>query len=106
MPQEPRIWPRALLALLLASVPNLVHAEATTLACTNSSSGATWDVKVDFGRRTADSFPANISDRYITWRDPQQSHIYEYDRASGNLTMRGPSSMGGYFLYYHCRRHQ
>jgi hypothetical protein len=104
--QEPRIWPRALLALLLAIVPKLAYAEATTLVCTNPNSGATWDVKVDFDHRTADSFPADIGDRYITWRDTQRNDVYEFDRLSGNLTMRGPSSTGGYFLFYHCRKHQ
>lgn len=102
MAHEPCIWPRAFLALSFAVLPSLAHAEVTTLVCTNTNSGATWDIKVDFDHRTADSFPADIGDQWITWEDPQQSHIYEYERASGNLTMRGPSSLGGYFLYYRC----
>lgn len=99
---EPRIWPRATLALLLTTLPTLAQASVTTLVCTNPSSGATWNVKVDFDRRTADSFPADFSDQWITWEDTQRNNVYEYERASGNLTMRGPSSMGGYFLYYRC----
>lgn len=106
MSQEPRIWLPALFVGLLAVVPKLAHAEVTALVCTNPSSGTTWNVKIDFDRHTVDSFPAKIDDRWITWEDTQQNHIYEYERASGNLTMRGPSAMGGYFLYYHCRTNQ
>lgn len=107
MAQEPSIWRRALLALSFAVVvPSLAHADVTTLVCTNLSSGATWDMKIDSDHHTVDSLPADIGDQRVTWEDTQQNHIYEYDRASGNLTMRGPSSMGGYFLYYHCRRQQ
>jgi hypothetical protein len=103
MAREPSIWQRAFLALSFAVVvPALAHAEVTTLVCTNPSSGATWDMKIDSDRRTVDSFPANIGDQWITWEDTQQNHIYEYERSSGNLRMRGPSSMGGYFLYYRC----
>lgn len=100
---ELRILRRALLALLLLFVPRIAHADTTTLVCSNLSSGTTWDVKVDFDHHMVDSFPAEISDQSITWQDPQRQGIYEFDRASGNMTMRGPSSTGGYFLYYHCR---
>jgi hypothetical protein len=91
-----------MLALLLTTLPDLAHAGVTTLVCTNPSSGATWNVKVDFDRRTADSFPADISDGWIVWEDTQHNDVYELDRASGDLTMRGPSSMGGYFIYDRC----
>jgi hypothetical protein len=97
---DPRIC--ALLVLCLSVAPSLARADVTTLVCTNPNNGATLDVKVDSDRRTADSFPAEISDQWITWQDKQQNQVYEYERASGNLTMRGPSSMGGYFLYYRC----
>jgi hypothetical protein len=100
------IFPRALLALSLSCVSLTAHAKDTVLTCTNNSSGTSWDLKVDFDRHMVDSFPAEISDQSITWQDPQRQGIYEFDRASGNLTMRGPSSTGGYFLYYHCRAHQ
>ncbi len=60
-------------------------------------------MKVDLVKRTVDSYPADISDRSITWQDTRRGGIYEYDRISGNMTMRGPSSTGGYFLYYRCR---
>lgn len=89
----------------LSSSPIIAHAKTIILTCTNTSSGTTWDMKVDLDRRTVDSFPAEITDRSITWTDPPRQGIYEFDRTSGNMTMRGPSSLGGYFLYYHCREH-
>jgi hypothetical protein len=103
---ELRILPRALVALLVSLAPGIAHAATTTLICSNASSGTTWDVKVDFDRHLVDSLPAKISDQSITWQDPQRQGVYEFDRASGDMTMRGPSSMGGYFLYYHCRAGQ
>jgi hypothetical protein len=103
---KPSILPRALLALLLPAVPISAYAKEMVLTCTNPNSGTTWDLKVDFDRRMVDSFPAEISDQWITWQDTPRQGIYEFDRVSGDMTMRGPSSMGGYFLYYHCRSHQ
>lgn len=103
MAHEQRILQRALLALLLLFVPRIAHADTTTLICTNPSSGTTWDLKVDFDHHMVNSFPAEISDQSITWQDTLHGGIYEYDRISGNMTMRGPSSTGGYFLYYRCR---
>jgi len=100
---ELSILPRAVLALSLSSVPIIAHADEIVLACTNPSSGTTWEMKVDLVKRTVDSYPADISDRSITWQDTRRGGIYEYDRISGNMTMRGPSSTGGYFLYYRCR---
>lgn len=100
---ELSILPRAVLALSLSSVPIIAHADEIVLACTNPSSGTTWEMKVDLVKRTVNSYPADISDRSITWQDTRRGGIYEYDRISGNMTMRGPSSTGGYFLYYRCR---
>ncbi len=100
---ELSILPRALLALLLSSVPIIAHADEMVLTCTNPSSGTTWEMKVDLVKHTVDSYPADISDRSLTWQDTRRGGIYEYDRISGNMTMRGPSSTGGYFLYYRCR---
>jgi len=88
-------------ALLLA--PPGAQAKTTVLNCTNPSSGATWDVAVDFDRHLVDSFPADITDASITWQDTLQGGIYEFDRATGALTMRNASSTGGYFVYDQCR---
>ena len=100
------ILPRALLALSLSGVPMTARASQMILTCTNPSSGTTWDLKVDFDRRMVNSFPASIDDRTITWEDAQRGDIYEFDRASGDMNMRGTSAMGGYFLSYRCREHK
>jgi hypothetical protein len=78
-------------------------AEPATLRCTNPFSGATWDVAIDSARRTADSFPADITDRTIRWHDAARGGNYEFDRASGELTVVYASSMGGTFLKDNCR---
>jgi hypothetical protein len=91
--------------LVLSIAPSVSHANTTVLTCTNPSSGTTWDVAVDFDRRMADSFPADISDSSIAWQDSTHGGIYEFDRASGVLTFRNASSTGGYFLHDQCREH-
>jgi hypothetical protein len=83
------------------------HAEpaggATTLTCTNLSSGASWQIKIDYDRRTVDSNPASISDAEISWRDAKDGWYYRLDRKSGNLTVTLASATGGNFLYDHCK---
>ena len=37
------------------------HAATTTFRCTNAKSGTTWEVKVDYDRSIADSFPTKIT---------------------------------------------
>ena len=80
-----------------------VGVESTTLRCTNPFSGASWDVAIDPARSTADSFPAEITDRSIRWRDAGHGGNYEFDRGSGELTVVYASSMGGTFLKDNCR---
>ena len=70
--------------------------------CTNPASGATWPMVVDLDHRLVDSQPATITDRTISWPDPKQG-FFDFDRATGKLQFRNPSSTGGYFLNYMCR---
>jgi hypothetical protein len=72
------------------------------LRCTNPVGGANWAVVVDLGRGLVDSRPATITDSSIKWRDPAGG-VYELDRSSLKLQLRGASSTGGYFLHYTCR---
>jgi hypothetical protein len=72
------------------------------LRCSNPISGATWPVLVDLDRGRVDSLPATITDRSISWHDPNQG-FFDLDRATGQLEMRNASSTGGYFLHYICR---
>jgi hypothetical protein len=78
------------------------HGEAL-ITCTNQSSGATWQVKVDYDHATADSYPARISDTQISWKDASDGGNYTLDRKSGELTVIFASSTGGYFLHHRCK---
>lgn len=73
------------------------------IACTNPASGASWQIAIDFERRTVDSYAATISDSTIAWRDPRDQGNYTLDRKSGNLTAAIPSSTGGYFIHDQCK---
>ena len=93
-----------LLVLLPVSAGALegAHGEAS-ITCTNQSSGATWQVKVDYDHATADSYPARISDTQISWKDASDGGNYTLDRKSGELTVVFASSTGGYFLHHRCK---
>jgi hypothetical protein len=99
------MWPFAFVVLVSAAAAGQDPAggEPSTLRCTNPFSGATWDVAIDPKKRTADSFPADITDRAIQWRDLARGGRYEFDRASGELTVVYASSTGGFFLRDRCR---
>jgi hypothetical protein len=89
--------------LIALAVGDLAGAETMTLRCTNPFSGATWDVAIDHARRTADSFPASITDKTIEWRDLARGGHYQFDRTSGELTVIYASSTGGFSLKDNCR---
>ncbi len=91
------------LALGTATGSDPAGVESTTLRCTNPFSGAAWDIAIDPARRTAGSFPADITDKSIEWRDSIRGGRYQFDRASGELTVVYASSMGGTFLKDQCR---
>jgi hypothetical protein len=75
----------------------------TAITCTNPASGANFQVRIDYGRATADSNPARISDAEITWHDRSDGGNYTLDRKSGELTVIVASSTGGYFLHHRCK---
>jgi len=80
-----------------------LHAATATFRCMNTASRTTWDVKVDYDRNTADSFPATITAREISWKDTKEGGIYTLDRNTFALTFVNSSSMGGYLLFHTCR---
>lgn len=80
-----------------------LQSNAPVIACTNPSSGTTWQITVDYDRATVDANPAQISDTEISWRDAKDGSSYRLDRRSGNLTVTVASSTGGYFLHDRCR---
>ncbi len=81
---------------------NSAHAAAITFRCTNPKSGTTWEVKVDYDRSTANSFPAKITGSQIAWHDTLHGGYYFLDRASGALTFQNASSTGGYATHHTC----
>jgi len=78
------------------------HAAEITFRCLNPASGATWNLKIDDERQTADSVSAEITRTRVMWHDVHGGS-YELDRGSGLLTFRNASSTGGYLLYYQCQ---
>jgi len=85
----------------------IAHAQAprgaTAITCTNPASGASWQVMIDYGKATVDSYPAKISRTEISWFDRKEQGNYTLDRKSEKLTVIVASSTGGYFLYHRCR---
>ena len=75
----------------------------TVMTCTNPTSGASWQIKIDYDRRTVDSNPARISDAEISWHDRTDGGNYTLDRKSGKLTVIIASSTAGHFLYDRCQ---
>ncbi len=90
-----------LVVLVLAAIP--AEARQDSVTCRNTSSGAEWQIHIDYDRRTVDANPARISDGEISWHDPSDAKDYTLDRKSGALTAVGPSSTGGYFLFDRCK---
>jgi hypothetical protein len=78
------------------------RAAAASLTCTNTKSGAQFQLQVDYDKHTVDSYPARISDSQIAWHDPKEGGNYTLDRKSGDLTFVAPSSTGGYFVFHRC----
>jgi type II secretory pathway pseudopilin PulG len=94
-----------LLAAILPTSAGAMDASRGTasMTCTNTSSGATWQVKLDYDHATADAYPARISETQISWKDASDGGNYTLDRKSGELTVIFASSTGGYFLHHRCK---
>jgi hypothetical protein len=91
----------ALVAVTVASTTRAGDGR-TLIVCRNTSSGAAWSLTIDLAKSTVDSYPAEISEDAIRWRDSATSASYDLDRQSGALTATFPSSTGGYFLHHRC----
>ncbi len=83
--------------------PGVEAQHETAITCTNPVSGATWQIRIDYERKTVDSYPATISDSKISWADAKESSNYTLDRKSGDLTVVVRSSTAGHFLYDRCK---
>ena len=88
-----------------AAIPDLAceaKAGGVAVTCTNPFSGASWQIAIDYDRRTVDSNPARISDTEISWRDAKDGWNYTLNRKSGKLTVILASATGGNFLHDRC----
>ena len=79
-----------LVVLAVGAAASAVAAEGQgsekAITCTNPSSGANWQIKVDYDHSTVDSHPASIGDAKISWHT-EDGENYKLDRKSGNLTV-------------------
>jgi hypothetical protein len=99
-----RPWIAALATgIAVLAINGQAQASETAITCTNPTSGVSWQIKIDYDRRTVDSNPARISDAEISWHDGADGGNYTLDRKSGNLTVIIASSTAGHFLYDRCR---
>jgi hypothetical protein len=94
----------AVCALLPLAAAFSVRADELTFRCVNTASHATWNLKIDLAKSTADGFPAKINAVSVAWRDVTHGGSYELDRSSGELTFSNSSSTGGYMLFHHCQQ--
>ena len=98
-----RVLAAALVAgLSIATVNGAAQQGQIAVTCTNQSSGASWQIAIDFDNATVDSNRATISDGKIAWFDPKDGSNYTLDRKSGALTAVVASSTGGYFRHGRC----
>ena len=92
-----------LTVLAIGVAISTAEAGETPITCTNPVSGTSWQIRVDYDRRTVDSNPARISDATISWHDAADGGNYTLDRKSGELTVIIASATGGNFLWDRCK---
>lgn len=90
-------------AILLPEANAERQSSEIVIICINKVSGASWQIRIDYDRRTVDSNPARISDTEISWRDAADGWYYRLDRKSGNLEVVLASATGGNFLHHRCK---
>lgn len=94
-------------ALLVCMAPVRGRAQpapqAAKITCVNPASGATWQIDVDYARKTVDGIPADIDADEIYWKDPKDLRNYTLDRKTGKLTMIAASSTGGSIWFDRCK---
>lgn len=90
-------------AVTVPRVSAYAQSGESVITCINPASGASWQIKIDYDRKTVDSNPASISDATISWHDASDGGNYKLERKSGDLTVVVASSTGGYFLNDHCK---
>ena len=88
---------------LVLAAPADAQPAPTVMTCTNPASGTTWQVRIDYVRKTVDGYPASIGDSVISWFDPKDNGTYTLFRSTGKLRFIGSSSTGGYSVFDRCR---
>ena len=92
----------ALAGWLAGATTTQAQAGQAAVTCTNPVSGATWQILIDYGKATVDSYRAKITAADISWFNPKDGGNYTLDRRSGDLTASVASSTGGYFRHGRC----
>src|SRR5215469_18753221 len=92
----------AALAVGVATCNSEAQEKETAVTCTNSVSGASWQIMIDYRNSTVDLNPAEITRSAVSWFDPKDGGNYTLDRKSGDLTAIVASSTGGYFRRARC----
>jgi hypothetical protein len=92
----------ALAFILAATAISRAQHGAKAVTCTNNTSGASWQINIDYDHSTVDTVPASISDAEISWHTADGQN-FRLDRKSGDLTVILASSTGGAFLYDRCK---
>ena len=92
----------ALALLLAASAGASAQHGAKAVTCTNNSSGASWQINIDYENNTVDTLPASIGADQISWHTTD-GQFFKLNRKSGDLTVVLASSTGGFFIYDRCK---
>ena len=92
----------ALALILAAPIAAIAQHGAKAVACTNNSSGASWQINIDYDNSTVDTVPATIGADQISWHTAD-GQFFKLDRKSGDLTVVLASSTGGFFIYDRCK---
>ncbi len=97
-------YAQGLAALMLVAATPVIAAPTgeKTLTCKNTTSGTTWQIKIDYEKSMVDSNSARIGDTEISWHDPSDNGNYSLDTTTGKLTVILGSSTGGYFVWDQC----
>ncbi|HEY1932427.1 MAG TPA: hypothetical protein VGG99_10475 [Acetobacteraceae bacterium] len=93
----------AALVTCVAAGPGPGAPQRSVITCTNTASGTTWTIDIDYARSTVDGIPADIDAGEIYWKDPKDLRNYTLDRKTGKLTVIAASSTGGSMWFNRCR---
>lgn len=91
-----------LLAPYFAGDRSVPGTPAASFHCVGADNNKAGNLNVDYAAGTVNGYPAEFTDKLITWHDPVDGGYYALDRASGELTIRHASAVGGYLMWQSC----